>query len=174
MAGLDAVARLVDEGLCVAIKYAVVRADPGADPYLEALLARVDKKLVVSGIGERPAIHHTRHFGLPGFTTGSGCLAPVPDERALRGLCARGWDEAEALRALFLPLEDRRDAGGPARVLHAATELAGRRETGPIPPFVTALDPERGPRSLPWPRRSCGSTASQLLRGARTTTAVPS
>jgi hypothetical protein len=49
------------------------------------------------------------------------------------------WDDAEQLRALFLPLEDRRDAWGPARVLHAATELAGVAKTGPIPPFVTAL-----------------------------------
>ena len=31
MAGLDVVARLADEGLCIAIKYAVVRADPTRD-----------------------------------------------------------------------------------------------------------------------------------------------
>ena len=35
MAGLDAVARLVDDGICVAIKYAVVRKDPAVDPYLD-------------------------------------------------------------------------------------------------------------------------------------------
>jgi dihydrodipicolinate synthase/N-acetylneuraminate lyase len=139
MAGLDAVARLVDEGLCVAIKYAVVRKDPGVDPYLDALLERVDRKRVVSGIGERPAIIHMNRFGLPGFTTGSGCLAPSLTS-ALFEACVRGdWDAAEALRTPFLPLEDRRDAGGPARVLHAATELASVAKTGPIPPFVTAL-----------------------------------
>ena len=149
-------ARLVDEGLCVAIKYAVVRADPGADPYLDALLARVDKKLVVSGIGERPAILHTRDFGLPGFTTGSGCLAPSLTS-ALFEACARGaWNEAEALRALFLPLEDRRDAGGPARVLHAATELAAVAATGPIPPFVTALGADQ--------RAALEPIARELLR----------
>jgi dihydrodipicolinate synthase/N-acetylneuraminate lyase len=139
MAGLDAVARLVDEGVCVAIKYAVVRKDPGVDPYLEALLERVDRKRVVSGIGERPATSHMSRFGLPGFTTGSGCIAPSLTS-ALFAACASGsWDDAEGLRALFLPLEDRRDAWGPARVLHAATELAGVAKTGPIPPFVTAL-----------------------------------
>jgi dihydrodipicolinate synthase/N-acetylneuraminate lyase len=138
-AGLDAVARLVDEGVCVAIKYAVVRKDPSVDPYLDALVERVDRKRVVSGIGERPAISHMSRFGLPGFTTGSGCLAPALTS-ALFTACTRGsWDEAEALRALFLPLEDRRDAWGPARVLHAATELAAVAQTGPIPPFVTAL-----------------------------------
>ena len=140
MAGLDAVARLVDDGVCVAIKYAVVRKDPVVDPCLKALLERVDRKRVVSGIGERPAIAHMNGFGLPGFTTGSGCLAPSLTS-ALFAACVRGsWDEAEGLRALFLPLEDPRDAWGPARVLHAATELAGVAKTGPIPPFVTALD----------------------------------
>ena len=38
-AGLDAVARLVDAKVCVAIKYAVVRNDPVDDPYLEGLLS---------------------------------------------------------------------------------------------------------------------------------------
>src|SRR5262249_21006765 len=57
-AGLDAVARLVDDRVCVAIKYAVVTGDPEQDPYLEALLARVDRRLVVSGSGERPAVAH--------------------------------------------------------------------------------------------------------------------
>src|ERR1041385_6013323 len=75
-AGLDAVARLVDDGVCVAIKYAVVRDVPSQDPYLEALLARVDRKYVVSGVGERPAVVHVRDWKLPGFTTGSGCIAP--------------------------------------------------------------------------------------------------
>ncbi len=40
-AGLDAIAHLVEAKICVAIKYAIVRPDPGQDPYLERLLARV-------------------------------------------------------------------------------------------------------------------------------------
>lgn len=155
-AGLDAVARLVDDGVCVAIKYAVVRDDPGVDPYLRALLQRVDRRRVVSGIGERPAIAHMHGFALPGFTTGSGCLAPRLTS-ALFAACAGGrWDEAEALRAWFLPLEDRRDALGPARVLHAAVELAAIATTGPIPPFVTALGAER--------RAALEPIARELLR----------
>jgi dihydrodipicolinate synthase/N-acetylneuraminate lyase len=139
LAGLDAVARLVDDGTCVAIKYAVVREDPNVDRYLSALLERVDRRRVVSGIGERPAIAHMRGFQLPGFTTGSGCVAPGLTS-ALFAACARGdWSAAEWLRSQFLPLEDRRDAWGPARVLHAALELAGVAKAGPIPPFVTAL-----------------------------------
>jgi dihydrodipicolinate synthase/N-acetylneuraminate lyase len=139
-AGLDVVARLVDAKVCVAIKYAVVRPDPKSDPYLEGLLRRVDKRLVISGIGERPAVVHMRDFGLPGFTTGSGCLAPALSN-AVFTACSRGdYAEAELQRARFLPLEDKRDAWGPARVLHAALALADVVETGPIPPFVSELD----------------------------------
>jgi dihydrodipicolinate synthase/N-acetylneuraminate lyase len=156
LAGLDAVARLVEDGSCVAIKYAVVRKDSGADPYLAALLERVDRRRVISGIGERPAIAHMRGFALPGFTTGSGCLAPSLTS-ALHAACASAdWKAAEELRALFLPLEDRRDAWGPARVLHAALELAGVASTGPIPPFVTALAQEQ--------RAALEPVARELLR----------
>ena len=141
-AGLDVVARLVRDGVCVAIKYAVVRSNPARDAYLDALLKRVDSSLVISGIGERPAVAHMREFHLPGFTTGSGCLAPALSQ-ALFGACAREeWPRAEALRGAFLPLEDKRDAWGPARVLHAAVELAGAARTGPVPPFVSTLDSE--------------------------------
>src|SRR5262249_38248532 len=39
-AGLDMIARLVADGVCVGIKYAVVREDPAHDDYLDALLKR--------------------------------------------------------------------------------------------------------------------------------------
>lgn len=138
-AGLDAVGRLIADGTAVAIKYAVVRDDPSTDPYLTSLLTRVPRERVISGIGERPAIAHMRDFGLPGFTTGSGCLAPGLS-RSLHEACVRGaWHEAEPLRQAFLPHEDLRDAWGPARVLHAAVGLAGVCDTGPIPPFVSPI-----------------------------------
>ena len=137
--GLDAIARLIDDRIAIAIKYAVVRDDPSRDPYLDDLLRRVDRAKVISGMGERPAIVHLFDVVLGGLTTGSGCIAPRRCqelfEAARRGDRAR----AEALRALFMPLEDLRDAWGPARVLHHATALAGIAPTGPIPPFVSAL-----------------------------------
>ena len=43
-AGLDAIGRLVDDGVAIAIKYAVVRDDPSHDPYLDGLLRRVDRR----------------------------------------------------------------------------------------------------------------------------------
>ncbi len=138
-AGLDAVARLVDDKVCVAIKYAVVREDPSHDPYLEQLLKRVDRGRVVSGIGERPAVVHMRDWKLPGFTTGSGCLAPGLSTRLFRACVEGDYEKAEGLRSKFLPLEDLRDEWGPARVLHHAAAAAGLAETGPVPPYVSEL-----------------------------------
>lgn len=159
-AGLDAVARLARDGICVGIKYAVVRHNPREDAYLEGLLRRVDRNLVVSGIGERPAVVHMRDFGLPGFTTGSGCVAPN-SSRELFEACVRGdFAHAESLRERFLPLEDQRDAWGPARVLHAAVAAAGFAETGPIPPFVSALDEGQLEALAPVARELLGTDAA--------------
>ena len=149
MAGLDAVGRLVDEGICIAIKYAVVREAPAQDRYLEELLKRVDRRTVISGIGERPAINHLRQWGLPGFTTGSGCLAPTLSAAVFSACRGRDYVEAERIRSRFLDFEDLRDAWGPARVLHYALELAGVADTGPIPPFVSELSAEQKKRIQP-------------------------
>jgi dihydrodipicolinate synthase/N-acetylneuraminate lyase len=138
-AGLDAVARLVDDGICAAIKYAVVREDPLDDRYLASLLARVDRRRVISGMGERPAIAHLQDFDLGGLTTGSGCIAPFLCSALLAACDDGNWSAAEALRTEFMPLEDLRDAWGPARVLHHATALAGIASTGPIPPYISPL-----------------------------------
>ena len=142
-AGLDVVARLVDEGVCVAIKYAVVRQNPAEDSYLDSLLKRVDRARVISGIGERPAIVHMRDWRLPGFTTGSGCVAPRLSGQIFEACVKEDYETAEGLRAEFLPLEDLRDAWNPAKVLHFATQLAGVAETGPVAPFLSSLSEER-------------------------------
>ena len=142
-AGLDAIGRLIADGIAVAIKYAIVLDDPRKDDYLEGLLRRVDRTRIVSGMGERPAVVHLRDFGLPGFTTGSGCVSPGLCSALLTACQASDWAAADRLREAFMPLEDLRDAWGPARVLHHATELAGIAPTGPIPPFVSPLDRPR-------------------------------
>jgi dihydrodipicolinate synthase/N-acetylneuraminate lyase len=137
--GLDALGRLIDDGVAVAVKYAVVLDDPADDDYLAGLLRRVDRRRVISGMGERPAIVHLRDFELGGLTTGSGCLAPRRCSGLFAAARAKDWQKAEALRAHFMPLEDLRDDWGPARVLHHATDLAGIAPSGPIQPYVSAL-----------------------------------
>jgi dihydrodipicolinate synthase/N-acetylneuraminate lyase len=142
-------ARLVEEGRIAAVKYAVVRTDPSQDPYLSALLKEVDARLMVSGIGERPAIVHFREFGLQSFTSGSVCVAPRGSMQLLRLLQAGRVPEAERVRAAYMPLEDCRDAISPIRVLHDAVTLAGVADMGPMLPLLTGLTPAERQRVAP-------------------------
>ncbi len=136
------VARLVEAGMVAAIKYAIVRSDPAEDPFLRALLDRVDAARVVSGIGERPAGTHLRQFGLAGFTSGSVCIGPRGSTRLLAALKSSDWAAADALRAAYLPIEDLRDAHSPIRVLHEAVSLAGIADMGPILPQLSNIGAE--------------------------------
>ncbi len=140
------VAELVDAGLVAGIKYAIVRRDPRTDPFLSELVERVDRRLIVSGIGERPAIVHVRQFGLTGFTSGSVCVGPRGSTRLLAALKAGDDATAEALRAAYLPLEDLRDELSPIRVLHEAVTLAGIADMGPMLPHLSNLPPSEHPR----------------------------
>jgi dihydrodipicolinate synthase/N-acetylneuraminate lyase len=133
------VALLVEDGVVGGIKYAIVRSDPGIDPYLQELLEVVDSRIVISGIGERPAIVHLRQFGLPSFTSGSVCVAPRRSTALLNAVRAGDIEEAERLRQQFLPLEDLRDAVNPARVLHDAVTLSGVADMGPMLPLLTGV-----------------------------------
>jgi 4-hydroxy-tetrahydrodipicolinate synthase len=158
-AGLDAVARLMRDGVAIAIKYAVVRDNPGQDAYLDGLLRRVERERVVSGIGERPAVVHMRDFRLPGFTTGSGCIASQLCSALFAACREQDWTHAEAIRSQFIPFEDLRDEWGPARVLHQGIELAGISPTGPIPPFVSPLDASQVEQLSPIARALRDATA---------------
>lgn len=141
----DDVAALDREGLLSGIKYATVRGDTAADPYLDRLVDRVPSEKVISGIGEQPAIVHLREFGLGGFTSGCVCVAPRLSQ-AMRAALHRG-DEAEAqrIRQVFKPLEDLRNKINPIRVLHRAVEGAGIAVTGPLLPLLTNVEPEHEP-----------------------------
>ncbi|MFQ5972308.1 MAG: dihydrodipicolinate synthase family protein [Alphaproteobacteria bacterium] len=144
--GPDDIAELSGDGLVCAIKYAIVRDDPGEDDYLRALVDKVDRSRVLSGMGERPAVVHLRDFGLASFTSGSVCVAPHAATRMLAALKSRDYARAEALRAAFLPLEDCRDAIDAVRVLHAAVDLAGIADMGPVLPLLHDLEEEHRPR----------------------------
>ena len=140
------VERLVRAGVVAAIKYGVVRKDPAQDAFLAELVQRVDRKLIVSGIGERPAVVHLRDFGLAGFTSGAVCIAPRGSARILAALQAQDYATAERLREAFLPLEDLRDELSPIRVLHEAVTLSGIADMGPILPQLTNLPASEHPR----------------------------
>ncbi|HEX8916856.1 MAG TPA: dihydrodipicolinate synthase family protein [Humisphaera sp.] len=133
---------LADAKLISGIKYATVRndADTKADPYLHKLLDNVDRRIVVSGMGEQPAVIHMRDFKLGGFTSGTVCVAPKLSHQMLAAMRKGDWAEAERIREIFFPLEDLRNTINPIRVLHEAVRLAGIAETGPLQPLLTNVE----------------------------------
>jgi len=132
-------AELVNDGVISWIKYAIVEEDPKNDPYLKKLLKLVDPNIVISGIGEQPAIIHMRDFGVAGFTAGCVCVAPSRSTAMLKAILAKDYAAAEAIREEFTALEDLRNAHSPILVLHHAVELAGVAQTGPVLPLLTEL-----------------------------------
>jgi dihydrodipicolinate synthase/N-acetylneuraminate lyase len=140
------VKRLADDGLLSGIKYATVRTETAKDDYLRRLVDLVDRRIIISGIGEQPAITHMREFGLGGFTSGCVCIAPRLSAEMLKALRANDWERAEQIRAIFRPLEDIRNAINPIRVLHEAVRLAGIADTGPLLPLLSNLEPSHHSR----------------------------
>ena len=127
---------LVDDGVVNWIKYAIVRDDPTQDEYLSKLVDCVDPQIIVSGIGEQPAIAHVNGFGVNSFTSGCVCIAPSLSMEMLNALKAGDLETAERIRQTFEPLEDLRNSINPIRVLHTAVAEAGIADTGPILPLL--------------------------------------
>lgn len=148
-------AALVEEGLVSWIKYAIVRDDPTEDAYLDRLVETVDPRLIVSGIGEQPAIVHLRDFGINGFTSGCACIRPDLSQAMLEAILAGDFDGAETIRSGFRPLEDLRNEISPIRVLHEAVALAEVAETGPALPLLSGLEDSQ--------RAAVGEAARNLL-----------
>ena len=137
---IDAVQRLAKDGLLSWIKYATVRDNPVNDSYLRQLVDAVGPSLIVSGIGEQPALPHLREFGLAGYTSGCVCVAPRLSMQMLRAIKAGDFSTAERIQSIFRPLEDLRNAINPIRVLHTAVGLAGIAEMGPIIPLLAEVN----------------------------------
>jgi dihydrodipicolinate synthase/N-acetylneuraminate lyase len=140
------VGKLVADGVVCAVKYGTVRADPATDAYLTELIAHVDPKLILSGIGETPAIVHLRDFGLAGFTSGSVCIAPRSSMKLLALIKASAYNEAATIREAFADMEACRDSLSPIRTLHEAVTLAGIADMGPMLPMLSNIAVEHHER----------------------------
>ncbi len=149
-------ARLVEAGHVSFIKYAIVRDDPAEDPYLARLVEVVDPAIIVSGIGEQPAIIHREEFRLTGFTSGCVCVNPSLSQAMLEALNSGDLARSETIRSLFLPLEDLRNSIHPVRVLHEAIELTGIAHSGPHLPLLSRLEDTE--------RATVGEAARNLLQ----------
>lgn len=164
----EALGRLVGRGMVCAVKYGIERANPSQDDFLKRILDRVDRGIVVSGMGERPAVVHVRDFGLAGFTSGCVCIAPRSSVLMLKAMRRRDWDEAERLRALFMPLEECRIRLHLIRVLHEALTLSGIADMGPILPMLSNIEPKHHEeiRTLALALKQADARAADELRQA--------
>lgn len=127
---------LIDDGLVCAIKYGVMRADPDDDIYLQQLIDAVDRRRIVSGLGERPILSHIGRYGLATYTSGLACIAPRAANQLIAALRRGDERTASAVHRRFLPLEDLRDAIGPISVIHDAISLLGIADMGKLMPFL--------------------------------------
>jgi 4-hydroxy-tetrahydrodipicolinate synthase len=139
-----AIEQLVKEGLVVAVKYAIVRENPEEDAFLTDLCARISPKMIISGIGERPAAAHFDSFGVAGFTSGSVCVAPRLSTTLLQSLHAGDRAKADSIREHFMALEDLRDGWSPIRTMHEAVTLSGVGNMGPMLPMLSNLSEAEG------------------------------
>jgi dihydrodipicolinate synthase/N-acetylneuraminate lyase len=130
---------LAKDGVICAIKYAIDRKDPSQDAFLSELVQQVDASLIVSGMGERPALTHIQQFKLAGYTSGLVCLIPAVAQAFLKAAQAGDVATAKALTQRFVPLEDIRETYGFIRVLHGLVSLSGIADTGPILPLLADL-----------------------------------
>ena len=137
---VEHVKRLVENGAVSWIKYAIVRDDPAEDEYLQRLKDAIGTDMIVSGIGEQPALPHMEKFDVTAFTSGCVCIAPALSMRMLKLIQLGEFAAASQIRDVFKPLEDLRNGINPVRVLHAAVAGAGIAETGPLLPMMSPVN----------------------------------
>ncbi|MEP3481755.1 MAG: dihydrodipicolinate synthase family protein [Fuerstiella sp.] len=135
----EGAAELVENGDVSFIKYAIVKDDPADDEYLKRLVELVDPSVLVSGIGEQPAMIHLTKFRCGGFTSGCVCVNPALSQQMLNAIHDNDYNLAEKIRKIFVPLEDLRNEVNPIRVLHEAVSLSGIADVGPHVPLLSGL-----------------------------------
>jgi dihydrodipicolinate synthase/N-acetylneuraminate lyase len=137
----DDVARLIEDGAVVFVKYAVERANPAEDAYLDALIGAVGTGRIASGMAETPVADHVGRRGLATFTSGGICIAPAAANEILR--LHRAGRTAAALEASapFLAFERVRAKLGGIATLHDAVTLSGIADCGPVLPMLSSLTP---------------------------------
>lgn len=130
-------AAMIKDGVLCCVEYGVGGSTDVAEPFLADLLDRTGNcDAIIDGAGERTITIHAR-FGIKGYTSGSGVVAPHLTMALLDALKRDDLTEAARLREFFLELEGLRQAHAPIPVLHDAVRLAGIADTGPIGPFFS-------------------------------------
>jgi dihydrodipicolinate synthase/N-acetylneuraminate lyase len=151
-------AAMIKDGVLCCVEYGIGGSTDKPEPFLADLLERAgNADAIIDGAGERTITLHAR-FGLKGYTSGSGVVAPHLSMALLNAVKRGDLAEADRIRDHFLELEGLRQAYVPIPVLHDAVRLAGIADTGPIGPFFSNTSDESVLRSI--------AAAATKLRGA--------
>jgi dihydrodipicolinate synthase/N-acetylneuraminate lyase len=129
--------KLIAGGQVRFVKYAVERAEPEKDAYLDGLISAIGRENMASGMGETPLPAHLGKDKLATFTSGGVCIAPAAAMALLRAYKTENIEEAERIRAPFLRFEEVRSRVGGIRVLHDAVTASGIADMGPILPLLS-------------------------------------
>jgi dihydrodipicolinate synthase/N-acetylneuraminate lyase len=141
-------AAMIRDGVLCCVEYGIGGSTDVAEPFLADLLDRTGNcDAIIDGAGERTITIHAR-FGIKGYTSGSGVLAPHLTMALLDALKRDDLAEAARLREFFLELEGLRQAHAPIPVLHDAVRLAGIADTGPIGPFFSNTTDESALKAI--------------------------
>lgn len=141
--GPQELAKLIEEEAVGFVKYAVERAEPASDSYLDALLDAVGRDRIASGMGETPIADHVGRRNMATFTSGAVCIAPRAVNELLRLLRSGDLRQVQPLLEPFLVFERARSRFGGISVLHDAVTLSGLADCGPMLPMLSSLDAQQ-------------------------------
>jgi 4-hydroxy-tetrahydrodipicolinate synthase len=134
------IAALLKDGALCAVEYGIA-ADPNGDaPHLSALLDLIGTAdRLIDGTGELTIVGSSK-FGIKGYTSGSGLIAPHLSMALLDAVKRGDRAEIEALSAPFAAFEGARATYSAIPVVHDAVRFLGIADTGPIGPFFESID----------------------------------
>jgi dihydrodipicolinate synthase/N-acetylneuraminate lyase len=129
------IAALLKDGCLCGLEYGIEPDEGGLSPHLEGLLDLLGSaERLIDGAGEK-SIPRNSKFGIQGYTSGSGLLAPHLSMALLEAVKRGDRSAIETLSRPFLAFEAARATYSAIPVVHAAVKLVGIADTGPMGPF---------------------------------------
>jgi 4-hydroxy-tetrahydrodipicolinate synthase len=129
------IAALLKDGALCGVEYGIAPDANGRSPHLETLLGLLGSAdQLIDGAGEVAIVRNSK-FGIKGYTSGSGLLAPHLSMALLHAVQRGDRSAIETLSRPFEAFEAVRATYSAIPVVHAALSLAGIAETGPMEPF---------------------------------------
>jgi 4-hydroxy-tetrahydrodipicolinate synthase len=133
------IAALLADGVLCCVEYGVPANERGESPHLAELLERTGgAERIIDGSGEKTIVANAA-FGIRGYTSGSGVIAPHLSMAVLDAVKQGDLQLATMLSGEFKPFDALRGLYSPISVVHDAVRLAGIADTGPIGPFFQSI-----------------------------------